>query len=96
MKRPQALPEAEVTERLAELPGWALAGDRIRKEYRFADFVTAFGFLTRVALAAERANHHPEWSNVYGRVVVEWTTHDAGGVTELDLRLAAETEALAG
>ncbi|MBX9707634.1 MAG: 4a-hydroxytetrahydrobiopterin dehydratase [Caulobacteraceae bacterium] len=76
---------------VAELTAWSVApGDRpaIRREIRFADFNTAFGFMSRVALKAETMDHHPEWSNVYNRVEVLLTTHDAGGVTALDVTLA--------
>ena len=75
---------------LAQLPGWrAAAGrDAIEKEFHFADFNAAFAFMTRVALKAEQMDHHPEWSNVYNRVRVTLATHDAGGVTELDVTLA--------
>jgi 4a-hydroxytetrahydrobiopterin dehydratase len=68
----------------------------IEREFRFADFRAAFAFMTRVALAAERADHHPEWSNVYNRVTVRLTTHDAGGLTDNDFALAAEADAAAG
>ena len=75
---------------LAELPLWsAVEGrDAIRREYRFASFSAAFGWMTRVALAAEALDHHPEWFNVYNRIEVTLATHDADGVTELDVRLA--------
>ena len=75
---------------LAELPGWSAADgrDALVRRFQFRDFNAAFGFMSRVALLAEKLDHHPEWSNVYGRVDVLLTTHDAGGVTELDLRLA--------
>jgi len=75
---------------LARLDGWtAVEGrDAIGRTFRFADFNAAFGWMTRVALAAEKLDHHPEWSNVYGRVEVILATHDAGGVTELDVTLA--------
>ena len=75
---------------LAELPGWAAAEgrDALVKSFKFKDFNAAFGFMARVALTAEKLDHHPEWSNVYNRVEVLLTTHDAGGVTELDVRLA--------
>jgi 4a-hydroxytetrahydrobiopterin dehydratase len=75
---------------LAELPAWRAAEgrDAIRRSLRFADFSAAFGFMTRVALLAEAMDHHPEWSNVYNRVEVLLATHDAGGVTALDVRLA--------
>lgn len=76
---------------LARLAGWrAVAGrDAIAKTFKFRDFNTAFGFMTRVALAAEKLDHHPEWSNVYNRVEVMLTTHSAGGVTALDVELAS-------
>ena len=76
---------------LAKLPGWSRApGDReaIARTYRFADFNIAFAFMTRVAIRAEQLDHHPEWFNVYNRVEVLLTTHDADGVTELDLTMA--------
>lgn len=81
----------DVAETLRALPGWSAApGDRpaIRRKLVFADFNTAFGFMTRVALMADKMDHHPEWSNVYDRVEVLLTTHDAGGVTQLDLKMA--------
>jgi 4a-hydroxytetrahydrobiopterin dehydratase len=75
---------------LAGLPGWSSVEgrDAIRREFRFATFSAAFGWMTRVALAAEALDHHPEWFNVYNRVDVTLATHDADGVTELDVRLA--------
>jgi 4a-hydroxytetrahydrobiopterin dehydratase len=74
----------------ADLPGWSdVPGrDAIRKSFKFADFNAAFGFMARVALQAEKADHHPEWSNVYNRVEIVLTTHDAGGVSERDVKLA--------
>ncbi|MDB5454356.1 MAG: pterin-4-alpha-carbinolamine dehydratase [Caulobacteraceae bacterium] len=88
MSRPTPLGAAAALERL---PGWAAAEgrDALKRTYRFADFNQAFGFMTRAALRAEQLDHHPEWSNVYNRVEVVLTTHDAGGVTELDVTLAA-------
>lgn len=68
--------------------GWSLAEGRLRRELRFADFSEAFAFMTRVALLAERADHHPEWTNVWNRVSIELVTHDTGGVTERDVELA--------
>jgi 4a-hydroxytetrahydrobiopterin dehydratase len=75
---------------IAQLSGWsAVSGrDAIAKTYKFADFNAAFGFMARVALVAEKMDHHPEWSNVYNRVEVVLTTHDAGGVTQKDIDLA--------
>jgi 4a-hydroxytetrahydrobiopterin dehydratase len=84
---------------LADLPGWRRAeGSReaIFRSYRFADFNAAFGFMSRVALRAEQLDHHPEWFNVYNRVEVTLTTHDADGVTELDVRLAQFMDRAAG
>ncbi len=75
---------------LETLEGWAEVDgrDAIRKSFRFKTFNQAFGFMTRVALTAEKMNHHPEWFNVYNRIDVTLATHDAGGVTDLDIRLA--------
>jgi 4a-hydroxytetrahydrobiopterin dehydratase len=94
MARPR-LGAEELERALAELPGWSLVAGKLHREYRFADFNAAFGFMTRVALEAERMNHHPEWSNVWSRVVVDLTTHDSGGVTASDVALAKAMEALA-
>ena len=82
---------------LSSLPGWREVDgrDAIAKGFRFADFNAAFGFMTRVALEAERMNHHPEWSNVWNRVVVDLVTHDSRGVTASDVALARKMEALA-
>ena len=83
------LDDAELTRALRELDGWSIEAGKLHKQFRFADFNEAFGFMTRVALLAEQANHHPEWFNVYDRVVVDLTTHDAGGITERDTSMAA-------
>jgi 4a-hydroxytetrahydrobiopterin dehydratase len=95
MKRDKLSAE-EISNRLSQLEGWAVANGKLRRELQFPDFVQAFGFMTRAALVAERMNHHPEWSNVYGRVVIELTTHDAGGLTELDFTLAKRLNELYG
>lgn len=81
---------------LAALSGWTEAenGGAIRKSYRFRDFNEAWGFMCRVALIAEKMDHHPEWTNVWNRVEVTLSTHDAGGLTALDLRLAEAMDAL--
>jgi 4a-hydroxytetrahydrobiopterin dehydratase len=78
------------------MSGWSVREGKLHREYRFPNFVEAFGFMTTVALRAESMDHHPEWFNVYGRVVVDLTTHDAGGISARDLKLAAEVEELAG
>ena len=83
----------EITAALATVPGWTQVGDGIERRYMFADFVAAFAFMTRVALLAEKADHHPEWSNVWNRVDVRLTTHDAGGLTARDFALARAIDA---
>ncbi len=82
------LSDAEVQERLARAPGWTVANGKLHREYKFADFVHAFGFMATAAIAIEKMNHHPEWFNVYNRVVVDLTTHDAGGISQRDFELA--------
>jgi 4a-hydroxytetrahydrobiopterin dehydratase len=80
----------------SELPAWQFGAERggtIRREYVFADFVQAFAFMTHVALVAEKHDHHPEWSNVYNRVAITLTTHDAGGLTSKDVALARAADA---
>jgi 4a-hydroxytetrahydrobiopterin dehydratase len=83
---------------LAKLSGWSeVAGrDAITRKFTFKDFNEAFGFMARAALAAEKMDHHPEWFNVYKTVEVTLSTHDAGGVTELDVKLAAAMDKIAG
>ncbi len=87
------LDEAGIKEKLARLSGWARAGDAIRKEYTFADFAEAMGFVTRVALRAEAMNHHPDILVNYSRVTLTLSSHDAGGLTERDFRLAEKIDA---
>ena len=93
----KVLTELERDKALVGLTGWRYdeADSVILRDFKFKDFSEAFGFMTRVALAAEKAGHHPEWSNVYNRVTVTLTTHDAGGVTEKDLALAKAIDAIA-
>ena len=88
--RPEKLSAEQCDEYLTSLVGWELVGKReaIRKRFQFRDFSRAFGWMARVALMAEKLDHHPEWNNVYGRVDVVLSTHDAGGLTDLDFRLA--------
>ena len=83
---------------LAGLPGWRLddAAGAIRRSFRFGDFSEAFGFMTRVAMAAEKADHHPDWSNSWNRVDIALSTHSAGGLTALDVEMARMIDALAG
>lgn len=73
---------------------WSIKQEKLYKEFKFSDFVAAFGFMTQVAMLAERANHHPEWSNVYNKVAIHLTTHDAGGISQKDFALASEISEL--
>ena len=90
------LTDAEVAALLAELPDWTLRADglAISRTFRFADFSAAFAFMTRVALLAEKADHHPEWSNVYSRVEITLTTHDCGGLSARDAEMARRIEGI--
>jgi 4a-hydroxytetrahydrobiopterin dehydratase len=90
------LTEAERCAALADLSDWTLRGDglAIERSFKFADFSEAFAFMTRVALLAEKADHHPEWSNVWNRVEITLTTHDAGGLSRRDVDLASAIDAL--
>ena len=89
------LTDADVTRELDTLDGWQLEGDKIFREYKFADFVAAFSFMAGAALAAEKMDHHPEWFNVYNKVRVHLTTHDAGGLSAFDFELARKMDKLA-
>jgi len=95
MTAPPVLTEPELRTALARLDGWALVNGKLTRTFVWKNFVDAFGFMTRVALAAEAANHHPEWFNVYKRVEIALTTHEAGGITERDVELAMTINALA-
>lgn len=92
--RPKLLSDTERTEALAGLDGWSQTPDglAIRRDFTFDDFNAAFGWMSRVALVAEKLDHHPDWRNVYRTVHVVLSTHDAGGVTALDVRLARAME----
>jgi 4a-hydroxytetrahydrobiopterin dehydratase len=90
------LSDAEIEQALTGLEGWSRAGDEIAREFQFRDFVEALGFIAQVGLLAERANHHPNLSNVYNRVTIALSTHDEGGITERDIKLATEISERAG
>lgn len=81
--------------RLAEIPGWTLADSKLTREFQFANFVEAFGFMSRAALVAEKMDHHPEWFNVYKKVRVQLTTHECGGISDRDFALAKAMNKLA-
>ena len=89
------LSAAEIAGALAQVPGWTVQAGKLHHEFQFSDFSAAFAFMTRVALVAEKMDHHPEWCNVWNKVVVDLSTHDAGGITQRDFDLAAKMNQLA-
>ena len=91
MKR---LSDGEIAEAIGGLEGWAVRDGKLHKEYEFGSFNEAFGFMARASMEIEKANHHPEWANVYNRLTVDLTTHDAGGITERDAALARTLDSL--
>jgi 4a-hydroxytetrahydrobiopterin dehydratase len=94
MKTPR-LSQQEIDQALANLPGWTIENGKLHREYRFPDFVHAFGFMATAAIAIEKNDHHPEWFNVWNQVRVDLTTHDSGGITSKDVELAAMLEEIA-
>lgn len=94
MARPPLLTDAELDQARGRLGSWDVQPGRLARSFRFGDFSEAFGFMARVALEAEKLDHHPDWSNVWNRVEVELRTHDAGGVTALDVELASRIDRL--
>lgn len=89
------LDDADIKNRLRDLPGWSLQDGKLTREFHFANFVDAFGFMTRAAMVAEKSDHHPEWSNVYNTVTVQLTTHSCDGISEKDFALASTMDELA-
>jgi len=79
---------SELEDTVKNLPGWELKDGKLQKSFKFSNFVEAFGFMTKIALEAEKINHHPEWSNVYNNVAVKLSTHDTDGITDYDIKLA--------
>ena len=90
------LSDAQIQENLEQVDGWTIEDGKLHKEFQFDNFVSAFGFMTQLALVAESMNHHPEWFNVYNRVTIDLTTHDAGGISDLDFQWAKQAEAISG
>lgn len=82
------LSQVDINEELKKLPGWKVVNEKLHKEFQFESFNQAFGFMTRAAMEIEKMNHHPEWFNVYNKITIELTTHDAGGITKNDVDLA--------
>jgi len=91
----QVLSREELDAAVASLQGWTVVDGKLHREFAFADFVEAFGFMASCALCAERRNHHPEWMNVYNRVRIDLSTHDVGGITAFDVELARDFDAIA-
>ncbi len=89
------LTDSEIEEILPELDGWSLENGKLKRDFKFPNFVEAFGFMTSAAIEAEKMDHHPEWSNVYNKVSVHLVTHSADGITSLDIELAKKMNALA-
>jgi 4a-hydroxytetrahydrobiopterin dehydratase len=92
----ERMTDTDVQKAVTELDGWEFKDGKLHRKFKFADFVQAFGFMSSAALEAERMNHHPEWSNVYNKVKISLVTHEAGGITALDIELARKLNALAG
>ncbi len=82
------LSQTDIDEELKNLPGWSVVNEKLHKEFQLDNFNQAFGFMTRAAMEIEKMNHHPEWFNVYNKITIELTTHDAGGITKNDVNLA--------
>ena len=82
------LPRETIEKELKEMPGWAIVEGKLHKDFQFDDFNQAFGFMARASMHIEKMNHHPEWFNVYNKLSVDLTTHDAGGITQNDINLA--------
>ncbi len=91
----QKLSEQDIQQQVTTLEGWKVVGGKVNKTFEFKDFVQAFGFMTRVAMEAEKMNHHPEWFNVYNRVRIDLMTHDVGGISNYDIKLAKIIDGIA-
>ncbi|MCH7877477.1 MAG: 4a-hydroxytetrahydrobiopterin dehydratase [Thaumarchaeota archaeon] len=89
------LSQIDIDEEIKSLPGWSVVNEKLHKEFQFDSFNQAFGFMTRAAMEIEKMNHHPEWFNVYNKITIELTTHDAGGITKNDVNLAKILNSLA-
>ena len=87
---PYLLKDEELKELVIKIPGWEIKSENIQREFNFANFIEAFSFMTKIALICEKCNHHPNWENVYSKVIIRFSTHDLGGITNLDQTLASE------
>ena len=95
MAEAKKLSPREIAAKVKTLSGWAIKRGKLHKEFKFKDFVHAFGFMSSVALIAEGMNHHPEWFNVYNKVIIDLSTHDVGGISNLDFAFAGKVDRLA-
>ena len=94
MSRPVKLSDTDIQTSLKSLKGWKVTENKLHREFVFSDFVEAWGFMSRAALIAQSMDHHPEWYNVYNKVRIDLSTHDAGGITSLDVKLAEKMGSL--
>ena len=90
LMEPYLLQDEELKELVVKIPGWEINNEQIQREFKFSNFIEAFSFMTKVALICEKYNHHPNWENVYSKVIIRLSTHDLGGITNLDQTLASE------
>ena len=88
--KPYLLEHRELKELTAIIPGWEINSNYLKREFNFANFIEAFSFMTKIALICEKYNHHPNWENVYSKVSIKLSTHDLGGITNLDQTIASE------
>ena len=88
--KPYLLENEELKELIAKIPGWVITSNHIEREFNFKNFIEAFAFMTKIALICEKHNHHPNWENVYSKVKIKLSTHDLGGITNLDQIIASE------
>ena len=93
---PYLLKDSELKELVFKIPGWEIKSEQIQREFNFANFIEAFSFMTKIALICEKYNHHPNWENVYSKVIIRLNTHDLGGITNLDQTLASEINKIFG
>ena len=92
--KPYILQNKELKELAATIPGWKIISNHIEREFNFRDFIEAFSFMTKIALICEKYNHHPNWENVYSKVIIKLTTHDLGGISNLDQTIALEINSI--
>ena len=92
--KPYLLQNGDLKELFAKIPGWEIKSNFIEREFNFSNFIEAFSFMTQIALICEKYNHHPNWENVYSKVIIKLTTHDLGGISNLDQTIATEINSI--